>query len=171
MQEFTNPLPGTSTQVPLALYQWKVPPGVTRVVVEMWGAGGGSGAFGVATTGGGGGGYARSFVPVTPDATYDIFVGGGGATAQDGGASSLQFGGQTLVLAGGGSGAGIGGAASTAPGQPSIVRRGGRTDGPAGAAAADANVCPGPDGALTGSGAGFGDPTSHAYGGYVLITW
>jgi len=174
MEEFTNPIPGTSSQVPVAPYTWTVPAGVTRVMVEMWGAGGGGSngtpgpGFGI---GGGGGGYARAFLRVTPGTVYSIQVGGGGANGQAGNNSSLVFGGQTLMIAEGGGATGLWGSASTIPGLPAIVRDGGTTGGNAGAAGANAGVCLGPDGIRTGQGAGFGDITSHAFSGYVLITW
>ena len=174
LQEFTNPMPGSSTQLAIATYAWTVPPGITHIMVDAWGGGGGSSngtpglGFGI---GGGGGGYARAFVTVTPGTTYVIFVGGGGAAGQDGYNSSLQFGGQTLVIATGGHATGFAGTASTAPGLPSIVRVGGGTGGPSGAVGANAGACLGPDGAKTGQGASFGDIASHAFSGYVLITW
>jgi hypothetical protein len=54
-------------------YNWIVPPGVTYITVEVWGAGGnGSGAFGY---GGGGGGYGMTSFPVLPKDTFTIIVG------------------------------------------------------------------------------------------------
>ena len=71
-----------------------VPPGITRLQLEAWGAGGGGGGSedlqpGCANGGGGGGGggYARGVVEVTPEVTYQIVVGAGGAAGtgtQDG---------------------------------------------------------------------------------------
>jgi hypothetical protein len=72
-----------------------IPSGVTRVLVELWGAGGGgsgSGAgfcgviigipvcsSGPSGNGGGGGAYVRAVVQVMPGTTYDVGIGTGGA--------------------------------------------------------------------------------------------
>jgi hypothetical protein len=170
MQEFTNPMPGASTQVPFAPYQWTVPAGVTRVMVDMWGGGGGSNLEVIDVFGGGGGGYARAFVNVTPGATYSISVGGGGAFKQDGFESSMQFNGQTLVAATGGGANTNPGNGSAAPGIPVLGRFGQPGTLGAGGAGANAGACLGPDGPQTGRGAS-GDATSHSFAGYVLITW
>ena len=69
MKEFTGP-----TNVPL---DWVAPPGVTHVMVEMWGGGAGGGAP-LDLPGGGGGAYSRSVITVIPGTTYKIQVGGGG---------------------------------------------------------------------------------------------
>lgn len=62
-----------------------VPPGVTSVTIETWGAGGGGGNSNNSSTnggtGGGGGAYARGTHTVTPNSTYFYFVGSGGAGA------------------------------------------------------------------------------------------
>lgn len=88
-----------------------VPPGVTRITVELWGAGGGGG--GVATAndigagGGGGGGYTKEVaVPVTPGRSYDIKVGMGyaasvGYDGKKGDSSTATFDGITLIAYGG----------------------------------------------------------------------
>jgi hypothetical protein len=64
-----------------------VPAGITHILVELWGAGGGgSGSCGSPNgallpgggAGGGGGGYTRAVLPVTPGATYDVIIGSGG---------------------------------------------------------------------------------------------
>ncbi len=65
-----------------------VPEGVTKVFVEVWGAGGGGGSSNLWSTGGGGGGggYAFGFVTVTPREVipYSIGLGGyGGFSADD----------------------------------------------------------------------------------------
>ncbi len=85
-----------------------VPPGVTRVEVELWG--GGSGSFAstssAASGGGSGGGYARKRIAgLTPGQVISVTVGAGGtagttagAPAQPGTASSFG----TFVSAGGG---------------------------------------------------------------------
>ncbi len=80
-----------------------VPPNVTQLTIECWGAGGGGSTRSTSGRGGGGGGgaYAQSTISVVPGATYNIVVGSGGAANTAGGNSS--FGG-TLVIAAGGSG-------------------------------------------------------------------
>ncbi len=57
-----------------------VPASCTSMVVKAWGAGGGAGAgnTGVVSGAGGSGGYASGIVPITPAATINIIVGGGG---------------------------------------------------------------------------------------------
>lgn len=67
---------------------WTAPPGVTRVLIEAWGAGGGGGGGSQGGTAGGGGGgagaYQRAIVTVTPAATYEVVVGQGGAPGDAG---------------------------------------------------------------------------------------
>ena len=61
---------------------WKCPAGVTKVYVECWSGGGGSGGItgnGSAAGGAAGGNYAAKMVTVTPDTTYTVTVGAGGA--------------------------------------------------------------------------------------------
>ena len=72
---------------------WTAPSGVTRVMVEAWGAGGagGSGSAGMQGGGGGGGGggagaYHRVVLAVVPETTYDLVVGDGGQSDPSGGA-------------------------------------------------------------------------------------
>jgi hypothetical protein len=164
MQEFTNP-----SDLPVALYSWQVPAGVTHVMVEAWGGGGGSGSQpGSFTNGGGGGSYSRGVISVTPGAFYSIFVGGGGSQGSDGGESSVQGGGQKLIFAQGGI-SGDGG--NCFGGSGTIIRCGAWGGGSAGGVAFGANFCPGPDAETTGRGANALDPLSHAFAGYVLLTW
>ncbi len=54
---------------------WTVPAGVTSVLIECWGAGGGYGANAVP---GGAGGYAKGTLAVTPGQVLGIWVGGAG---------------------------------------------------------------------------------------------
>jgi hypothetical protein len=68
---------------------WRVPPGVTHIIVELWGAGGGGAGGGASTVaagasvpGGGGGGsgaYVRASLGVRPGEIYTIRIGAGGA--------------------------------------------------------------------------------------------
>lgn len=103
---------------------FKAPSGVTRIVFEAWGAGGGAGAngqfinislgcdFSASGGGGGAGAYVRAGVPVTPGASYSITVGQGGASSpgyggiksESGGDSTIADGAQVLASAGGGKG-------------------------------------------------------------------
>ncbi len=81
-----------------------VPPNVTSLTVECWGAGGGGStitANGRRGGGGGGGAYSRSTILVTPGSNYTIVVGAGGNASADG--ANTTFGG-TLVVAEGGNG-------------------------------------------------------------------
>ena len=167
MQIFSNP-----NDIDPQSYQWKAPAGVTHVMVEMWGAGGGggpadptSGCFGY---GGGGGAYSRSVVPVTAGTTYTIVVGGGGQNNQAGGKSTMDGGGQTLITAGGG-GACIDG------GNPdpnaALSKRGAFTLGTSGGTGGNAFLSPGPDSEQTGRGANWADLSGHAFAGFVLLTW
>jgi hypothetical protein len=129
--------------------------------------------------GGAGGDYSRSVISVTPGNNYTINVGGGGDVAVEGGTTSIQLGGQTLIYARGGlSGEGCTGlgvcpshessAAISRLGVTSLFTAGGGT---AGGPAFGATFCPGPDGDKTGRGANALDPSGHAFAGYVLLTW
>ena len=65
-------------------YNWKVPPGVTSICVEVWG-GGGSGCFyGSGSGGGGGGGYGYQCFTVIPGTNYIVSVGGTNGTSSVG---------------------------------------------------------------------------------------
>jgi hypothetical protein len=83
-------------------YNWVVPPNVTRICVEVWGAGGGgSGGPGQNQTvggAGGGGGYGYQCFNVIPMSLYTITVGAGGLPYGDGGASNFD----NLISASGG---------------------------------------------------------------------
>lgn len=59
---------------------WTVPAGVTRIAVELWGAGGGGASVG----GGGGGGYVMAQFNVTPGDILPYLVGIGGSGAGTG---------------------------------------------------------------------------------------
>jgi hypothetical protein len=62
-----------------------VPPGVTKIFVKAWGAGGSGGTKGGWAYGsyGGGGGFSRGVVTVTPGEALTIIVGRGGEVHQD----------------------------------------------------------------------------------------
>lgn len=81
---------------------WTVPAGVTKILVEVWGAGGGANTF----AGGGGGGYVKAHFTVAPGdgITYDVGAGGTGAglaTAISGEASTATVGAVTISASGG----------------------------------------------------------------------
>jgi hypothetical protein len=100
-----------------------VPNGVTRLMVEVWGAGGGGAAAGMVPMspspgapanflmsgrGGGGGAYSRFFLDVAAGQNVGIHIGQGGSggttantTGGDGGDSWVNFGAAPLTAAGG----------------------------------------------------------------------
>jgi len=92
---------------------WTVPPGITSVTAECWGAGGGGkttsgGGFGGG--GGGGGAYAKGVVTVIPGNTYTVTVGVGGPSDADG--TDSWFLSSATIDGGGGKTSGTAGAAS-----------------------------------------------------------
>lgn len=74
-----------------------VPPWATKMMVQAWGAGGaarGAGAIAPTAYGvGGGGGYTFAYLTVSPSATLNVIVGGGGNFSTIGGQSTATFGG------------------------------------------------------------------------------
>lgn len=61
---------------------WTVPAGVTKIFVQVWGAGGGGAggtALNIAGSGGAAGGYASGFVTVVPLSVISVSVGAGGS--------------------------------------------------------------------------------------------
>ncbi|WP_235297824.1 glycine-rich domain-containing protein [Portibacter marinus] len=72
---------------------WKVPVGVTEIMVEIWGAGGG-GALG---GGGGSGGYAKAVFSVTEGDVMNIATGAGGSGVSSGATQSASPGGNTII--------------------------------------------------------------------------
>lgn len=113
---------------------WTAPRGVTRVLIEAWGAGGGGGSGSAAGTGGGGGGggaYQRGVVGVTPGVIYEVILGAGGspgvaARGSDGNDSQLRQAGSGTVLfsARGGRGGGM----ASDDGTPGVGGSGGQGD-------------------------------------------
>ena len=61
-------------------YNWNVPTGVNKIMVEVWGAGGG----GSQNCGGSGGGYGKEIISVLSNQTFTITVGAGGAPGTQG---------------------------------------------------------------------------------------
>ena len=92
---------------------WTRPSGITKVIMEVQGAGGGGSGndgTGYKCTGGGGGGYARKFLDVSSISTSTITVGSGGSAGSGasnggaGGASSWADGTNTITGNGGNGG-------------------------------------------------------------------
>jgi hypothetical protein len=110
-----------STQVFTSSGTWTRPYGITKVIVDVVGAGGGGGGAVSGATrraaGGGGGGYARKFITsgLSSSETVTIGVGGAGGTSagttgSTGGSSSFgSHASATGGTGGGGSGSGLGG--------------------------------------------------------------
>ncbi len=104
--------------------KWTCPPGVTRITVESWGAGGAGGGVSTPQTseggaGGGGGAYTiASNIAVIPGTQYNVSVGVGGSgttgNGTDGGSSLFST---NIAIANGGRGGqannGLGGAGGT----------------------------------------------------------
>jgi len=88
---------------------WTRPTGITKVMVEVQGAGGGGGGVknGGTSQGGGGGGYARKFIDVSSISTATITVGSGGTagygSGQGGTGGDSVWNDGTNVVTGGGS--------------------------------------------------------------------
>ncbi len=98
-----------SVQVFTSSGTWTRPSGITKVIMEVQGAGGsGNGAGGTNYGCGAGGGYAKKLLDVSSISTSTITVGTGGAavsggtvTGNDGGASSWADGTNTITGGGG----------------------------------------------------------------------
>lgn len=109
---------------------WTRPSGVTKVIVEVQGAGGGAGSGdNYPSQGGGGGGYVKKFINVSFISSATITVGAGGAggvaaNGSDGGDSSWVDG--TNTLTGGG---GVGGIWTNGSYRTYIDNRGSATGG------------------------------------------
>ena len=89
-------LSNTNFQVFDATGIFTVPAGVTKIMVECWGAGGGTGPIsGFAK--GGDGGYGKSIFTVTPGSTYPVSIGLGAL----GGGGASSFGTNMIVSNGG----------------------------------------------------------------------
>lgn len=98
---------------------WTRPSGITKVIVEVQGAGGSGGNSSVSNGGGGaGGGYAKKFLDVSSISTSTITVGSGGAgtsgssSGNGGGSSSWADGTNTITGGGGGGGVSYPGAST-----------------------------------------------------------
>ena len=120
-------------------YVFTVPAGITSIIVECWGGGGGSESIGTnslgrMTAGAAGGAYARKTISVSPGEEYPLTVGAGGNYVATGtGQGGDTFFNTNVVLAKGGNGIGRNtttGAAGTATGSiGDIVYAGGSGGG------------------------------------------
>ena len=114
----------TSVQVFTSSGTWTRPSGITKVIVEVQGAGGsGSVAAEASNNGGGGGGYAKKFLDVSSISSSTITVGSGGASNTSGagnaGGASTWSDGTNTITGGGGSGGSTSTGAGTAGGSAS----------------------------------------------------
>jgi hypothetical protein len=80
-----------------------VPTGVSKLLVEVWGAGGGAGANVCGTGGwGGAGAYSRAIINVTQGETLTVSIGVGGGTSASGQDTLILRNSTVLVDSGGG---------------------------------------------------------------------
>ena len=176
-----------------------VPAGVTHIMVEMWGAGGGGGSGsnqGCAGGHGAAGGYTRAVIAVTPGATYTMFVGQGGAggpfSGGSGGAgewSAVRDDLESVLAAAGSGGGGPQGGPAPCPGYgaggiggsgPNVVGRNGGSAPPKGSIeVADIGFGGGGGESFEGplyctdvpSGCGEASPGAAGQDGYILLTY
>jgi len=179
-----NTKPATDSGVPNGMKEFKnsgtfiVPNGVTRLLVEVWSAGGGGGASVLCIGGpeifggnGGAGAYSRAVINVASGDNVSVVIGQGGSPGASGGPSSVATG-TSIITSGGGQGGGNanidccpfvcdGSGAQGAPGTPDPNASIGRTYPASGTIEPTASF-----GGASGFPAGFagGD-------GYVLIQW
>lgn len=133
-------------------FTYIVPPGVSQLTVEVWGAGGGGGGLDLAVPfcsdrgggGGGGGGYLKASFPVVPGQVFTVQVGLGGSPGNNSGSSGTPGGdsrfsgpGGVNLLATGGMGGtggdvcnasgrgGSGGTTSSSPGVTLVISQNG----------------------------------------------
>jgi hypothetical protein len=166
---FTSPktfsTPGT--------YSWTVPPNVTSICVEVWGAGG-NGGWGYGNSGkgggGGGGGYGYQCFAVVPGTIYTVTVGGPSGTSSLGTLISATAGAHgmdgTLTSNGAGGTGGISTATFNITGATGSGDGGAGANG--GAGGRNNGIAPGGGGGgdnFSGMGAGTGAP------GKVIIYW
>jgi hypothetical protein len=156
-------------------YNFKVPPGITSICVEVWGAGGGSYYTLNIASGGGGGGYGYQCLSVLPGANYTLTIGAGGL---GGNANNVSNGGNTtfgnVILANGGTSGsstsfGIGGTSNAnwniTGGNGNLVNP--TLTNPIGGGSANGNNSEGGSGSYAGQGAGLGFGAA----GQIKIYW
>lgn len=170
-------------------HTFTVPAGVTKIMCEMWGGGGGGEDLGTGGMPGGtfgepgrNGWYSRKTIPVTAGSVLTIVVGTGGAA---GSVSAGQTGGNSMVkdslnnilaYAGGGKGGGL--ATGVTPDPTAMINREGGI-GPsmgAGSPAVNGTVEPFPGASRAGNGSVhdgfyFIAHASPGNGGYVFLQW
>lgn len=126
---------------------WTAPAGLTRMLVEGWGAGGGGGSGAAGGAGGGGGGagaYRRGVIEVSPGVTYEVILGAAGSAGRNQGASGGAGGESRFQPAGGdvalfSTRGGQGGKPGSDTGGPGVGGSGGPADGGRGIARAGAD--------------------------------
>ena len=149
---------------------WVVPAGVTSIKVEVWGSGGGGGTgFSGSGGGGGGGAYNTGVIAVSSGQSYNITIGGGGASAANGNPSTVSGTGGTVTANGGSAGgngffsnggSGAGGTGGTFSG---VIGGASTGNGAGGGGGAGNNSAGSPGGnAATGTG-GTGNPNIAPY--------
>lgn len=93
------------TLVSISTTTWTVPAGVTKIMIEAWGAGGGGNVL----AGGGAGGYVKAYFTVTPGDIVTYITGDGGAgsvsASATNGTPTVVIIGSVSVTASGGQGA------------------------------------------------------------------
>lgn len=169
---FPLPYPGQSffgsgnLQIYINSGTYVVPPGVTRIRVRVWGAGGSGGctceiAQAGLAAGGGGGGFGMKVIDTTPGTSYTVTVGAGGAAVNgavrnNGNAGGTSSFGTAVTCTGGGGGAANGGNAGplTAAGGTGGTSTGG-----------DVNYSGGAGGSVTVTGFAVGFRKSNGAGG------
>jgi len=166
---------------------WVVPPGVTRLLVEVWGAGGGGGAdpCNAPLQGGhgGAGAYSRTAMSVSGGDTVTVTVGQGGSPGGPGGSSSVADGSNMITSGGGGGGSDAdcqNSGPDGSPGTPDPNAEIGRSSALGRRSSSNAWVfltydpAPGsiqPLGAFGGLGGGPNTPPGSGGNGYVFIQW
>lgn len=159
----------------VGIYNWKVPPGVTSICIEVWGGGAGGSPSGS----GGGGGYGYQCYTVVPLTNYIVTVGAGGYGVS-GGSSSV---GNLISASGGTNNGGIGGSATSSTGTIISINGdngggylsyggNGGNGGNGGASAYQyQSFVQGYDGAIPGGGGGYGSGLTNGARGQVYIYW
>jgi len=177
-----------SVQVFTSSGTWTRPSGITKVIMEVQGAGGAGSAASSNYGGGSGGGYAKKFLNVSAISTSTITVGagaaatsGGAGAGANGGLSKWADGTNTITGNGGlgnpnsstanvAGGTGVGGDLNIPGGQGNYTREGGAT--PFSMATGGANVTGmSPTGYGGGGGNGYSSYASGAGAPGIVIVW
>lgn len=101
-----------------------IPAGVTNVILELWGAGGGGGILGVeesTSAGGGSGAYVRFSVPVNPGAVLTVTVGAGGGPGLGGGTTTVAVSSPLAIFTAPGGGGATGNVPGVGAPAPAII--------------------------------------------------